>query len=293
MFGENHCTEEIELMPSVDVGLERSSTVRFRISTESLMGDLYAMSVRQQIDNERDSWFLERIKVVHQQSNTFWHFPCNNWFGEGVGSKSEAVYERVLKASSFVPYSHSVRSTEKRNKEINLDLNEIKRRKLEAMHRELIDIMSRRDTIVSAGYAPILEWQVGKAAYPHIKKVDEGVKGHVGRDFGWAGEDAYFVLTEGTRNAMGIADGVYEWRKYGIDAGLFSRTLMAEAREAARHSDDPLHGLKEAFREVSGLNIKGSSTSCIAVLDTRKGILHSCNLGDSQLVVGTYFRYIV
>eukprot|EP00958_Prasinococcus_capsulatus_P003652 scaffold336_cov384-Prasinococcus_capsulatus_cf.AAC.10 len=290
LFGEEHSTNEIVLMPASDVGLERSSTVRFRITIQERMGPLYALSVRQQLDNERDSWFLEGIKVIHPRTGHFWHFPCNHWFGEGVGSRSEAVYERFLKAASFVPYSHSVKSSDQQDKESGMDVTEITRRKLEAMHRELIDKMSRKDnqaTLEKAGYAPMLQWYLGKAAYPHVKKVEEGAKSRVGKDFGWAGEDAYFVLSEGTRNAMGIADGVYEWREHGIDAGLFSRTLMLEAQEAARHSDvrDPLQILREASQQVSNLNVKGSSTCCLAVLDTRKGILHSCSLGDSQLVI--------
>lgn len=30
---------------------------------------------------------------------------------------------------------------------------------------------------------------------------------------------------------MGVADGVYAWKERGIDAGLFSRTLMSRARK--------------------------------------------------------------
>ncbi len=42
---------------------------------------------------------------------------------------------------------------------------------------------------------------------------------------------------------LGVADGVYMWKTQGIDAGLFSRTLMATARrEVERGSADALAG---------------------------------------------------
>ena len=42
---------------------------------------------------------------------------------------------------------------------------------------------------------------------------------------------------------LGVADGVYMWKMQGIDAGLFSRTLMATARrEVERGSADALAG---------------------------------------------------
>lgn len=42
---------------------------------------------------------------------------------------------------------------------------------------------------------------------------------------------------------MGVADGVYMWKTQGIDAGLFSRKLMATARREVEHgSADALAG---------------------------------------------------
>ena len=43
---------------------------------------------------------------------------------------------------------------------------------------------------------------------------------------------------------MGIADGVYQWREQGIDAGEFSRLLMHTALEAVEEGQpDVLKGL--------------------------------------------------
>ncbi len=44
---------------------------------------------------------------------------------------------------------------------------------------------------------------------------------------------------------MGIADGVYQWREQGIDAGEFSRLLMHTALEAVEEGQpDVLKGLQ-------------------------------------------------
>jgi len=44
---------------------------------------------------------------------------------------------------------------------------------------------------------------------------------------------------------MGIADGVYQWREQGIDAGEFSRLLMHTALEAVEEGQpDVLKGQK-------------------------------------------------
>ena len=43
---------------------------------------------------------------------------------------------------------------------------------------------------------------------------------------------------------MGVADGVYQWREQGIDAGEFSRLLMRTALQAVEDGQpDVLKGL--------------------------------------------------
>ena len=65
---------------------------------------------------------------------------------------------------------------------------------------------------------------------PHPEKVKRGEKAVCKRTFGFGGEDAYF--TDGANgNFLGVADGIFEWRERGIDAGEFSRALITGASE--------------------------------------------------------------
>ena len=44
---------------------------------------------------------------------------------------------------------------------------------------------------------------------------------------------------------LGVADGVYMWKTQGIDAGLYSRTLMTAARSAVEGGNgDALAGAR-------------------------------------------------
>jgi protein phosphatase PTC7 len=84
----------------------------------------------------------------------------------------------------------------------------------------------------------------GAACVPHNDKTKQGMKGRMRKDFGHAGEDAYFVksreVVTGAESsghetdafvAFGVADGVFMWRSLGIDAGMFSRRLLGVASE--------------------------------------------------------------
>ena len=46
---------------------------------------------------------------------------------------------------------------------------------------------------------------------------------------------------------MGVADGVYAWKERGIDAGLFSRTLMSTARQEVDSGTDDVVKCKALF----------------------------------------------
>ena len=53
---------------------------------------------------------------------------------------------------------------------------------------------------------------------------------------------------------LGVADGVYMWKTQGIDAGLYSRTLMTAARsEVEGGSSDALAGALGSTFGASGL----------------------------------------
>jgi hypothetical protein len=77
---------------------------------------------------------------------------------------------------------------------------------------------------------------------PHPDKVKAGVRGTIGRTFGTAGEDAYVLVhpdgadedsSPSSMQLIGVADGVWEWSQFGIDAGECSRSLMRESAAAA------------------------------------------------------------
>ncbi|XP_019158809.1 PREDICTED: probable protein phosphatase 2C 55 [Ipomoea nil] len=98
------------------------------------------------------------------------------------------------------------------------------------------------------------------------------------------GEDSHFVCSEA--QTIGVADGVGGWAKRGIDAGEYSRELMANAVLSVRHQRDtvrcvdPMTALDEAYVDTKA---QGSSTACILTLvdDCVKAV----NVGDSGFAV--------
>jgi protein phosphatase PTC7 len=141
---------------------------------------------------------------------------------------------------------------------------------------------------------------------PHPEKAEKG------------GEDAYFVSSNQrfwgrdntphcaaarlsswghvclnvTQNIManalsmlaGVADGVGSWSDVGVDAGEYSRLLMAEAKLLAEETQPsqlaPRLILKAAHQRTT---VRGSSTACILALEGDH--LHSANLGDSGFLI--------
>ena len=109
------------------------------------------------------------------------------------------------------------------------------------------------------------------AAIPHPEKAGKG------------GEDAHFVLEVehgGTRqhSAVGVADGVGGWASQGVDAGLYSRSLMKWTRHRLQQAHEPcVHdALAFSYRMTKML---GSCTACVVLLN--KGVIETLNLGDS------------
>ena len=127
-------------------------------------------------------------------------------------------------------------------------------------------------------------------ATPHADKVRHGgMRGVNHRDSGYAGDDAYFI---GGENAMGVADGVGQWREKGIDSGKFSRKLMSSCLQATKSSyGERLSAsalLVSAASGVAQSEVQGSSTACIITLDKVKGIAEIANLGDSGVLIGRW-----
>ncbi|KAM0026882.1 putative protein-serine/threonine phosphatase [Helianthus debilis subsp. tardiflorus] len=96
------------------------------------------------------------------------------------------------------------------------------------------------------------------------------------------GEDAHFICVD--EQVIGVADGVGGWADVGINAGLYSRSLMSNSvkaiQEEPKDGIDPARVLAKAHLATKA---KGSSTACIIALKDEG--LHAINLGDSGFVV--------
>ncbi|XP_076942786.1 putative protein phosphatase 2C 80 [Bidens hawaiensis] len=96
------------------------------------------------------------------------------------------------------------------------------------------------------------------------------------------GEDAHFICEE--EQVIGVADGVGGWADVGVNAGLYSRSLMSNSVKALKGEPkdgiDPARVLAKAHLATRA---RGSSTACIIALNSEG--LHAINLGDSGFVV--------
>lgn len=141
-------------------------------------------------------------------------------------------------------------------------------------------------TQLSAIPAPVRVTGAGMSI-PHPDKVKQGVKGVNRRGFGYGGEDAYFI-TEGKNGVygMGVADGVYMWKELGIDSGAMSRDLMLTSQQmVAGGHEDVFKIMQQASRHTTQVGLEGSSTACLATINTNQGQLHAANLGDSGFLL--------
>eukprot|EP01007_Sphenomonas_quadrangularis_P003837 NODE_844_length_1139_cov_190.434862_g272_i1.p1 GENE.NODE_844_length_1139_cov_190.434862_g272_i1~~NODE_844_length_1139_cov_190.434862_g272_i1.p1 ORF type:complete len:258 (-),score=77.28 NODE_844_length_1139_cov_190.434862_g272_i1:366-1079(-) len=102
--------------------------------------------------------------------------------------------------------------------------------------------------------------------------------------------DSYFISNSGL--ALGIADGVGAWKLQGIDAGTYSRGLMANANayvtEQLMYNRNvelqPLKIMDYAFQANVRNQIVGTSTALVAVVDSGN-VLRVLNVGDSVLML--------
>ena len=143
-----------------------------------------------------------------------------------------------------------------------------------------LDNLSEREISRSALNAggPGLKLCTSAVAVPHADKVRDGARGVNKRSFGHAGDDAYFV---GGEKAIGVADGVGQWREKGIDSGEFSRALMESCLQSStsafseRKSASSL--LVSAAATVDSKKTLGSSTACVLTLDQSTGTYIKAN----------------
>ncbi|ONI12469.1 hypothetical protein PRUPE_4G166900 [Prunus persica] len=98
------------------------------------------------------------------------------------------------------------------------------------------------------------------------------------------GHDAHFICAQ--EQTTGVADGVGDWAKLGVDASQYARELMRNSIKSVKKQQafggvDPRRVLNEAYVKTK---CKGSSTACILTLKD-KGVLNFVNVGDSGFMV--------
>lgn len=112
-------------------------------------------------------------------------------------------------------------------------------------------------------------------------------------------EDAHFAIQTSTPESpseghiyLCVADGVGSWREYGVDPRNFSHALVEHAKARIHTLDGafpaPLHPLDimiDAWTATVEAKVLGSSTLCIASLDTKANQLEYSNIGDCGLMV--------
>jgi len=229
-------------------------------------------------------WFVDRLEVSEEDSRgrkvgSELVFPCMRWIGKSEsGSRSGPAVQFLF------PMAPEQQTALWRWGEGQEPLWNAKKQ------------VARSDAVLNAV----------AAAIPHPSKVQRGVKAFVAREFGYAGEDAYVIISEGPIQVMAVADGVAGWWDAGIDSGVYSRQLLTRVKEAALDSVlgetadasspqerggavkrvDPMLLLDKAWAKVKKQDeVKGSCTVCVVTLDRDTSTLRAANLGDSGFMV--------
>ena len=245
---------------------DRNSHQVFEIDVPRELGDIQSVQIGHDNEGLGSGWYLENVLVESEVlpldgydsvPNTV-DFICGKWIGDvdsGSGGVSGPL-ERVLLRKENLGGSSSFEP------EVS------------------------RFALVAGG--PGLKICTSGVAVPHADKVRRGERGVNRRNLGHAGDDAYFIAGE---KAVGLADGVGQWRDKGIDSGEFSRSLMSTCLKYAessygRQSASAL--LASSASDVSQSGKEGSSTACILTLDQATGVASVANLGDSGVLIGRW-----
>jgi protein phosphatase PTC7 len=248
---------------------KRNTTQTFQFEVPRELGELKSVQVGHDSEGLGSGWFLENITVESDEvvvddeddTPTSITFACNKWLGSsdsGVGISGPTT--RVLLRSSATGGEDS------------------------GSDREI-----SRSALTAGG--PGLKLCTSAVAVPHADKVRNGARGVNKRSFGHAGDDAYFV---GGEKAIGVSDGVGQWREKGIDSGEFSRALMRASLKYAtssfseRKSASSLLVSAAATVASEKVPILGSSTACVLTLDQSTGVASIANLGDSGVLIGRW-----
>jgi len=148
-----------------------------------------------------------------------------------------------------------------------------------SLFQHLMSPNHRASLFYSVACAPEKETRfsavAGACMIPHPDKAHKG------------GEDAWFISDD--HLTCGVADGVGGWADVGVDPGIYSSSLMTNAKSKAqsmRQSGslvEPLELIK--FAHQASAEITGSSTAVVCSIDPYQGILRAANLGDSGFMI--------
>ena len=199
-------------------------------------------------DYQLYNWYVEKL-IVYSPTGKRLEFPCKCWFGSSERG-TQVPSERRL-----IPF---------------------------------VEPSVGRLTSFGRILPKPLSIQSGAFVVPHPDKVKSGVKAKNCKESGHAGEDAYFKCfsKSGSTYGMGVADGVWMWSEYGIDAGQFSKALMNFTKDkVSNNASSLLDVVKSAAEEVKQNKILGSSTFCVTLVDIRRGTMQIANLGDSGVLI--------
>jgi protein phosphatase PTC7 len=212
----------LEYEPGSGPGFMRGATLPFRVVNYSDVGKVTKIEVKliPELSQVGHGWMLEQISVTGGERSERYVFRSRKWFGQSDCGGTTGPLRQLLAASEDAePESRSAVAEGLKNRpRVNLSV------------------------------------AAGAACVPHVDKMKEGTRAKIQREYGYAGEDAYFVkrVEVPSRNraskpkpkpkpglkdetdsyvAFGVADGVFMWRNLGIDAGMFSRRLMGVASE--------------------------------------------------------------
>lgn len=197
-----------------------------------------------------NAWYLDRIEILCPDGQRY-TFPCSSWFGSNMVGEEMSTERNLIVAD---------------------DHRDIHRSSLhDPSHRLTQPLMAD-----ASGYA-----------MPHPDKVRAGDKGMNRKGMGYGGEDSYFYASNSNGTfAVGVADGVFEWRHVGIDAGVFSRQLVEYCRQAIEMGTmDVLRVLQFASKHLKRSGALGSSTISLGIVDTLQGRLQTATIGDSGFML--------
>ena len=232
------------------ISFTRNSSIKvlFNDVQISSLDDIYKVRIGHDGDSEIGSgWFLDRVVVYDA---------LNNPTEKPSLKKEFFLYEWIGKSDSGGIDGPEVRDIECfRDEDLDAEVFEI-----ESLPKQ-------------SPYS----LQAGGFCIPHPEKVKRGEKAVCKQTIGFGGEDAYF--TDGTKGLfLGVADGIFEWRERGIDAGEFSRALMSGASEYILDANrkNKFITSKDVFRAAAkharDSDLKGSSTLCVFGLISYEGL---------------------